>query len=239
MKKGDRTEPKFQDTVVFVPFFGGNESQLKKHVDLISSFGFKTEFVSLDEEFKDLFSNIFSANKGLGFKHVWADRIESELNRIPGKKIVFSMSNPSSGAIEAVGRRAASDISGLVCEGGPTNNFWESIVNYLTHEKPISFKPARWALAAATTVLWTPDFRKSLHQDLNTFPLKFPILSIRGWKDPLIDSKDIDAVFEEHENLNWQKLSLPEAGHLNGLKDYPDEYIEPLKKFLEKVATPL
>lgn len=238
MKKSVKGPSKYQETVVFVPFFGGNHSQLKKHVDLIEGFGFKTAFIDLDEEFKDLFANVFSANKGLGFKHVWADRIESALNEIPGKKIIFSMSNPSSGAIEAISRRAASDIKGLVCEGGPTNNFWESIVNYLTHERPIGFRPARWALAAATTVLWTPDFRKSLHQDLNTFPTRFPILSIRGWKDPLIDSKDIDAVFEDHENLNWQKLSLPEAGHLNGLKDYPDEYIEPLKKFLETVGTP-
>lgn len=239
MKKLDKAGAKFEETLVFVPFFGGGRSQLKKHIELIEGLGFTTEFIDLDDEFKALFTNVFSANKGLGFKHVWADRIESALNQIPGKKIVFSMSNPSSGAIEAISRRAASDIRALICEGGPTNNFWESIVNYLTHEKPIGFKPARWALAAATTVLWTPDFRKSLHEDLSVLPSKFPILSIRGWKDPLIDSKDIDAVFEGHENLDWQKLSLPEAGHLNGLKDYPDEYTGPLKKFLEKVATPL
>ncbi len=230
---------KFAETLVFVPFFGGNQTQLKKHIELAQSLGFKTEFIALDEDIKSLFTNVFSANRGLGFKHVWADRIESELNRIPGNKIVFAMSNPASGAIEAIARRSASDITALICEGGPTDNFWESIVNYLTFEKPIGFKPARWAVAAATTVLWTPDFRNSLHKDIERLPENFPILSIRGWKDPLIEFKDIDAVFEGHNNIDWQKLSLPEAGHLNGLKDYTDDYVEPVKKFLGKVATHL
>lgn len=233
MKKSVR----FEETLVFVPFFGGNEANLKRHMELAQSFGFETAFVPLEEDWKGLFTNVFSSNRGLGFKHVWADRIEAALNKIPGKKIVFSMSNPSSGAIEAIARRAGSDVTALICEGGPTNNFWESIVNYLTVEKPVGFKPARWAIAAATTVLWTPDFRKSLNQDLEMLPEKFPILSIRGWKDPLINFKDIDAVFDGHKNLDWQKLSLPEAGHLNGLKDYPDEYIEPVRKFLTSVAT--
>lgn len=228
---------KYQETVVFVPFFGGTETHLKKHIELVQKIGFKTEIVDLSEEFKGLFANSFSSNKGLGFKHVWADRIEEALNKIPGPKIIFAMSNPSSGAIEAIARRAACDIKALICEGGPTNNFWESIVNYLTHEKPINSAPLRWALAAATTVMWTPDFKNSIHDDLEMFPKQFPILSIRGWKDPLIDFKDIDAVFDPHDQLDWQKLSLPEAGHLNGLKEFSDDYQGPVKKFLERAGT--
>ena len=66
----------------------------------------------------------------------------------------------------------------------------------------------------------------------------FPIFSIRGWKDNLIPPQDIDRHFEPHKNLDWRKLSLPDAGHLNGLRDFESEYIGPLTKFLKEFSSP-
>ena len=47
----------------------------------------------------------------------------------------------------------------------------------------------------------------------------------------------IDMVFEPHEHIDWEKLSLPEGKHLNGLKDFADEYKPAVKKFLVQCAT--
>jgi hypothetical protein len=159
------------------------------------------------------------------------------LNSLPGPKIVFAFSNPCSGAIEAIGRRRATDVRALICDGGPTAKFWDSIVKYFTTEIKVPVKPARWALATLVTPLWSLNFAKAMAKDLEKFPPNFPILSIRGWKDHLIPPKDIDAVFEPQAHLSWQKLSLPEADHLNGLKDFADEYTPPLQQFLETHAS--
>lgn len=78
---------------------------------------------------------------------------------------------------------------------------------------------------------------KDVHDQLATFPKGFRILSIRGWKDMLIPPNHIDGIFERHANLDWRKLSLPKAGHLNGLKDFREEYIAGLAPFLDEVAT--
>ncbi len=34
----------------------------------------------------------------------------------------------------------------------------------------------------------------------------------------------------------WKKLSLPEAGHLNGLRDFPSEYKPAVEDFLNQFS---
>lgn len=229
---------KYNETVLIVPFYGSKKPQVQRHVDMLNDLGFNV--VTYDQTFSSInvLPQIMSSREGLGFKHVWADQVEGLLNAIPGNKIVYGLSNPSSGAIEAIGRRHATDIKGLIVDGGPTARFFKSIVKYLTTEEPIPTKVLRFAMAGLTTALWTPDFAKTLSRDLKKFPKGFPVLSIRGWKDRLIPPSHIDMVFEPHPHLAWQKLSLPEADHLNGLRDFPDEYIPAVKSFLESIATP-
>lgn len=228
---------RYKETVVIVPFFGSQKAQLQRHIGLFNDLGFNV--VTYDQSFTSLtiLPQIMSSSQGLGFKHVWGDQIEGLLNAITGDKIIFAMSNPASGAIEAIGRRHGIDIKGLICDGGPTARFFKSIVNYLKTEEPLPTQVLRFGVAGLMTALWSPDFSKTLERDLKRFPKDFPILSIRGWKDHLIAPNHIDMVFEPHPHLQWQKLSLPEADHLNGLRDYPDDYRPAVRAFLEQVAT--
>ena len=62
------------------------------------------------------------------------------------------------------------------------------------------------------------------------------IHGIRGWKDVLIKTDDIDQIFEPCKNINWTKLSLPEAQHLTGLKDCPNEYRSGVEDFLKNLS---
>jgi hypothetical protein len=229
---------KFSEIVVLVPFFGARKKSLRRHVEFLHELGYDCVLFELNDEWREMYKNLFSAEMQFGLKHVWTDQIEQILNEVPGRKIVFSFSNPSASAIEAIARRHANDIAGLICDSGPSANLRASMINYFTYEEPVRPFPLKSVLATLTSLTWHPRFLKVIHDDLASFPEHFPVLSIRGWKDPLISVDMIDQVFEPHPQLDWQKLSLPQAVHLNGLKDFPDEYVPAVKRFLSEISTP-
>lgn len=229
----------FNETILLVPFWGAEKKNLQRHTDFLGEIGFDCVLFDLKDSWPEIATNTLSSKAQFGLKHVWAEQIEALLNEIPGDKIVFSFSNPSASAIEAIAHRNASDIKGLICDGGPSGQLWHSMVNFFTHETPIPFYIAKALAAATTAFLWHPRFLTVIHDDLKKFPKNFRVLSIRGWKDPLISPKMIDLVFEPHRQLDWQKLSLPEGRHLNGLKDFPDSYKPPVIQFLSEISTAL
>lgn len=229
---------KFEETILLVPFFDGEKVNLKKHWEFLNELGF-------DAVVFDLFHGPWkggplplASDGSFGMKHVWADQIEQLLNEITGPKFVFSFSNPSASAIEAISRRNSVDIKGLVCDSGPSGKFWNSMNSFFIHERPIRFPPLRWMAATLSSAYWNPRMEASVHEDLETFPKRFPVLSIRGWRDPLVPPEAIDKVFEPHTQLDWRRVSLPEGRHLNGLRDFPNEYRPAVERFLREFSTP-
>lgn len=227
---------KFDETILIVPFFGSEKENLKKHWEFFNSLGYDCVIFSLHKGLWKGGPLPVAANGALGIKHAWADQVEQLLNEIPGKKIVFAFSNPSCSAIEAIARRHAVDVKGLACDSGPSGQFWSSMEAYFKHEEPIKFLPLRWAAASVTSLFWSPRLDKEVHEDIEKLPKGFPILSIRGWRDPLIPPEHIDKVFEPHPRIDWRKLSLPEAVHLNGLRDFPDDYKPAVTQFLAEIS---
>ena len=238
---------KYQELVFFIHFYEGSKRHLIRHIKLVNKLGFDafafhlqgTHSELLEDLFKDLFSKIpLSAKIKFGVKHTYADQIEKLLNEIPGKKIIYSFSNPTASAIEAMARRRCSDTVAMICDSGPTAQFIPSAYKLFKQNYHLKSTPLRLALTPILSLGWSPKLHKDIHGDLEQFPKGFKILSIRGWKDQLIPPKHIDEVFEPHENLDWIKLSLPEADHLTGLRDFRNEYIPGVEKFLHRVATP-
>ena len=227
---------KFEETILFVPFYKGSKKSLKRHIEFVNRLGFNAFAFHLPSG-PHLTALPFSSTKKFGHSSVIADQIEYFLNEIPGNKIIFAFSNPCAAAIEAIARRNAADIKGLICDSGPSGKFLESAYNLITHEFKTKFLPLRLAQMGLVSLLWSPDLLRTTHDDLETFPRTLPILSVRGWKDKLIPPDHIDAIFEPHKHLNWRKLSLPEAGHLLGLKDFPEDYEPGIKKYLTEIAT--
>jgi hypothetical protein len=224
-------------TVLFVPFYGGTKASLKKHIELVENLGFKTKFVELEFSILRILAKPFSAQTmHFGMKALWADQIESALNGISGEKILYAFSTPSAGAIEAIGRRAGHEVLGLVAEGGPTGEIWQSLLNYFTFEKPIQLWPARYIATTFCSYLLNPELNDRGDEDFKRIPPGFPVLSIRGWKDPLISPKQIDLIFEPHQHILWKKLALPEAKHLNGLKDFRSDYEPAVSSFLNDLT---
>lgn len=232
---------RFEELVFFVHFYEGSKKQLLRHIKFVNDIGYDAFAFHLKGSHKDLISwkPLISSKNIFGVKHVYADQIETLLNRIPGKKIIFAFSNPSASAIEAMARRRCSDTVALICDSGPSAQFLDSALKLATHEYNIKPLPLKLAITPLLSLGWSPYFHKDLKKDLDTFPPGFKILSIRGWKDKLIPAKHIDEVFEPHPQLDWTKLSLPEAEHLTGLRDFKEDYKPSVERFLKNVSTPV
>lgn len=249
---------KYQETVLFVPFFGAVQRELARHVKFINDLGYDCVVFDLQKtpaildfsqgiltplkKWKELQENLklpISSRMQFGLKHVYADQIENMLNLIPGKKIIFSFSNPGAATIEAMARRKCVDVSGAIFDSGPSGKFVESFVNLCKYDWKIDFLPLRYVLGPLLSYAWSPHLHRDVHLDLEAFPKAYKILSIRGWKDRLIPPDHIDALFEPHSKLDWRKLSLPEAEHLLGLRDFRDEYSPVVEKFMKEISTAL
>lgn len=234
-------QKRFEEIVLMVPFYMGHKKQLSKHIDFLNELGFDVLCFDLAFEHKDILRGKLpiTASRKIGAKHVFAEQVAWFLNQLPGKKIIYSFSNPTAGVFEALAERGAIDVSAVIADSGPTNRFVPSAYQLYKHELGVHSLPLRLALTPVLSYLWSPFLHKDLHQHLEKLPKGFKILSIRGWKDKLIKPSHIDEVFEPHTHLDWQKLSLPEADHLNGLRDFPNDYKPMVERFLSQVATPI
>lgn len=229
------------EIVFFVHFYMGHKKALKRHIDLVNELGFDAFAFNLKGgqfHFKDWPKHKkwpdspISSKGSLGYKNVYADQIEHMLNEVAGAKIVFSFSNVGISAIQALAQRSCNDVKALICDSGPSHRLIESAMNLSKEQFGISNYLLRVSFLPFFITFWDPYLHQQVHEHLKNFPENFPILSIRGWNDSLIPPTSIDEVFERHEHLQWQKLSLPQATHLSGLKEYPEDYIPGLKKFL-------
>jgi pimeloyl-ACP methyl ester carboxylesterase len=232
--------PKYIETIVFVHHFGGNKRSLLRHIEWTNSIGFNAVAFNLTMK-KPFFLRRppISRNLSWGLKHIWADEISTILNLVPGSKILFTFSNPTASAIEAIALRSAKDIKALVCDSGPFANLPKANWNYIINVKEIKSLPLRVAGTFIFTALWGLNHTKTLKENLSALPSGFPILSIRGWADKLIPPNLIDTAFQEQDNIRLETVALPDADHLRGLKDFEHEYTQGVKVFLKKQASVL
>jgi hypothetical protein len=231
---------KHSPLVFFVHFYQGHKKALRRHIEFVNSLGFDAFAFNLQgfDFQKPLLQEKWpiSTYGEFGTKHVYADQIELLLNLLPQKKIIFSFSNLCGSSIEAMARRQCSDVLGLICDSGPSGKFINSAYNLTLHQFKLKTMLLRFAVAPLVALGWSPYLHKDIQKNLSQFPDHFPILSIAGWRDPLIPPSHIEAVFEDQPHLDWQNISLAEAAHLNGLRDFPDEYKPPVERFLLGLA---
>jgi hypothetical protein len=170
-------------------------------------------------------------------KHAIADQIEDHLHLLTDyrTKIIFAFSNVAGAAVEAMVRRDPFDSIGLICDSGPGGNLIYSSYHLLEHQMGVTSIPFKLLGAPLVVLGWSSGLHQDISADLKKLPDGFPVLSIRGWKDPMISPKQIDELFEPATQLNWRKLALPEAGHINGLRDFPDDYRAGVSEFLKSI----
>ncbi len=232
------SKKKHEALIFFAHFYKGHKKAMKRHIQFMNDLGYDAYAFNLKDSPKDHYGLPYSyVSKKFGLKHALADQIEQHLNLLSDypRKIIYVFSNISACAIEAVARRTPFDIDAMICDSGPSLKFMASTYNLYTHMFPIKFLPLRIAATSVLAYGWSLDLHKDIVTDLQKFPQGFPLLSIRGWKDPLIKPQDIDLCFEPCKNIRWQKLALPDAGHLNGLRDFSEEYKPAVEDFLVSI----
>jgi hypothetical protein len=228
----------YEEVIVFVHFFGGTKRHLKAHIDWVNELGFDAVAFNLTFHPQYFVDKPPITSKGQwGLKHIWAKEIEQVLQFVTRPKIVFSFSNPTACAIEAIVSHGTKDIVAMVADSGPFAPMWKSNWNYLFKKLFAHSFPKRVFGAVTLSLVWSINHSLSLKQDISRLPTGFPILSVRGWKDRLVPTELIDNTFKEHDQIDLEVFALPEADHLSGLKDFRDEYNIRVGGFLKRIAT--
>ena len=233
------SKKKSEHLIFFAHYFQGHKKALKRHIALVNELGFDAYVFNLRDSLKEQHYLPYSPiSKKFGMKHALADQIEEHLNLLNEykTKIIFAFSNVSGSAIELMARRKTKDIIALVCDSGPGAAFLYSSFKLIEHQFHIKFLPFKILGTPLVMLGWSQSRHKDISLDLQKLPNGFPVLSIRGWKDKLISPSHIDAVFEPAKNIHWIKLALPEAEHLTGLRDFPNEYRSGLENFLNTIS---
>lgn len=230
---------RFKETIVFTHHWGGQKNSPRAHMDYVASLGFRS--ISFSQSFHspkslrprvDLLPQAFG-----GLRHVWAQELSEILDLTEGDKILFSFSMPSGSALMSLGDRNAKDIKAWICDGGPFLKPHTCYWNYFKYQKPIKNWILRESAVLGSYLLFgNLGFKKDAQKAFSKLPSQFPILSIRGWQDPLVPPSAIEELFSLAPEANVEVLSLPEAGHIDGLKKSPNEYKTRVKRFLEKTA---
>lgn len=234
-------EKKSDHLIFFAHFFQGHKKALKRHIEFVNELGYDCYAFNLKDSPKDHYYVPYShVSKKFGMKHALADQIEEHLNFLTEykTKIIYAFSNVAGCAIEVLARRFQSgshDIVALIADSGPGKSFFKASYKLLQYQIGVKSFPLKLAGTPLVAFGWSPALHDDIEKDLQKLPLHFPVLSIRGWRDLLISPKSIDAIFEKQNHLDWKKLPLPEAGHLNGLRDFPSEYRPGVENFLNTI----
>ncbi|MCB0347543.1 MAG: hypothetical protein KDD37_01845 [Bdellovibrionales bacterium] len=243
LRKYPASEKKFSEAVLFVHFFDGSPLLIKRHIDYVNSLGYDAYAYQVGFHLsKRSPIDLVRSRMRLGLKSLWTKDVTAALDEIPGNKIIYAFSNPASAAIEAMAQRfnaGKRDVVTILCDSGPFVDMLKCSYNLGKHYYKIKNPLLNLPASIAMTAILSPFHEKNLHADLKVFPNDYPILSIRGWKDELVPVKSIENVFKPHHQIDLQSLVLPEAGHLNGLKDFGDKYRPVVKSFLESHSTPV
>ncbi len=227
-------ETKFKPTVIFVHHMWGSHKTCWRHFRYLNDKGFNC--ISFDllmgsshtkyqyhPEMKYIYKGVF---------YIWTRQIRTILDSIEGPKIVYSFSGPSLSALWACQGR--DDIVKVICDGGPFHDLYENTKNFFYYEIGIKNKTLNAIASFFGTAIWGYKPLRKLHQVLSFWPSNIPILSIRGRQDNIVNIESIRAVFDPHPKLDLTVLELQHGKHLDGIRDYPEEYCKTMYPFIKK-----
>lgn len=227
---------RYDETILFVHHFGGSPKNMHRHVALVNELGFDAvTFQLLINDFIPKQVPI-TGELRVGARHIWAEQVENMLNHIPGRKIVYSFSMPSLGALRAIGRRRANDVTAWVCDGGPFLDLIKCVWNLLEHEVKVENKIVRSLASVYGYAMFGMGAERQVEKAAAALPRMFPVLSIRGEKDPLVPVSAIEEVFKHAPQIELVRAHLENGKHLDGLKNFPQEYRSFIEPFLRQHA---
>ncbi len=240
---------KFNETIVFVHHFGGHKRSTRRHQNLVLEAGFDCVTFNLyfnsargQQSFRHRFKKMFFhfAKGRRNFINQWTDELAEILDTLPGRKIIFSLSSPSTAVAGNIGRDHRKDISAWVCDCGPFLDAWTCFWNYNVHLSGAQNWLMTFVFNTIGFIMFGGIFYKTrMKKWVLSFPKGFPVLSLRAQKDALVPPVSIDRFFSLSDGLDLVSHTFVEAGHLDAVKKNEHQYKEIVLTFLQKNATRL
>jgi len=232
-----------KEIVVFIHHFGGSKKTTRRHQKLILDEGydcviFNLYYHSFDSGLSQwkrvgkFFTHFLTFHKN--FIHSWSFQLNEVLNQIPGQKILFSLSSPSTSVVGVLGHYKRTDIQGWVCDCGPFLDAWSCFRNYNSLLANIKNPFLLYLINASAFVMFGGiGYKARMKSWLSQFPMNFPVLSLRCEKDLLVPPTSIDKFFNISNALRIFRHTFKDLGHLEGIKRAPQEYRQVLVQFLQ------
>jgi pimeloyl-ACP methyl ester carboxylesterase len=120
----------------------------------------------------------------------------------------------------------------MICDGGPFARLYECVWNLYEKQYRVESRLLRAAFTRASLFIWGPGFEREMAALLAQIPAGFPVLSIRGGRDPLVSPAAIDDFWALQSSLRVERLAFPQGGHLDALRLFPHEYSDCVENFL-------
>lgn len=228
------SKKKYKATVVFVHHMWGNHKTTWRHYRYLNDKGFDCVTFDLlmgsnsrNFKFHPLMKFFYK-----GVFYIWSRQIRSILDSVKGDKVVFAFSGPSLSTFWACNGRT--DILKLICDGGPFDHIYKNSRNFFRIEFGITNRYLNAVVTWIGSLIWGYKPLPKLHKVLFQWSRSVPILSIRGCKDNIVALDSIRSIFNRHKNLRLEELELPYGKHLDGMREFPDQYCKTLMPFLKK-----
>lgn len=235
---------RYREVIIFVHHFGGHKRSTKRHQEMVLNAGYDCVTFNLyynsqegkittHQRLKNLISHFASGKRN--FIDQWIAQLSVILDQIPGEKIVYSLSSPSTSVVGCVGHKERKDIKAWVCDCGPFLDVWNCFWNYNRYESRLS----NWPSIALFNVLGFTMFggigyRARMQKWILRFPKDFPILSLRAGRDKLVPPQAIEKFFNLSSGLDLQTHLFSQADHLGAIKTDAGSYKSVVLTFLQK-----
>lgn len=226
-------ERKFQERVLLVHFFGGNQRLLKRHIQLLNDLGLDVYAFDFSYRKKFVYTKFPKLkNKGYEVQGIWNEEVRDVLAYVPGPVIMYSFSGPAACSVHAAVRDPQKKVVGFVSDSGPFTHLLRCNFNLAKVE--FGFEKT-WQRVLATVVLsplWNWSHTEDLLSDLSKVKKGTPYLSIQPVQDDVVPVEVMADVFARSPHkLKLSVAKFEKSGHLNALKLQPERYREKLEKW--------
>lgn len=239
---------RFEEVVVFIHHFGGHKNSTRRHQEMVLKAGYdcvtfnlyynSQERIPTQKRLSNLVRHFFSGKRN--FIDQWMKQLNLILDQIPGNKILYSLSSPSTAVVGCIGGQQRSDIKAWICDGGPFLDLWKCFWNYNRHESGLShLLPLTLFNTLGFIMFGGFGYRTRMRRGLLMFPKDFPILSLRAAQDQLVPPSSIQKFFSLSNNLNINVHTFSPADHLSAIKTDRDTYERTVLTFLQKRSSVL
>ena len=220
--------------IVLIHHLGGEPKQFKNHIEFLNAHGFEVytypAFLSGKAKWEE-FSPLIKKNNVID---LWSKELNERLNRLPGKKVIFTFSFPAVSALLLLSKRK--DITALICDGGPFEGLFTTCLRFFTHHEYLQNVFQKYLRAGQMALAFKAfSIKRKIKKAGRGAPKDFPILSLQGGQDRQAPPACINKALRAIPQARLTVCALKESGHLQGLKTERDFYIQSVISFLQKI----